>query len=77
MCPEPMDAADDEQQRRDTADGLQREHSRWLVLYGTYTRQYVAFPLFGAPRGTVLSHAQPGELVRQMQKAEARYVPPT
>jgi hypothetical protein len=71
-----MDAAEDEDQRRATADELQRDHRRWLVLYGTYTRQYVAFPLFAAPPGTVLSHAQPGELVRQMQKAEARYAPP-
>jgi hypothetical protein len=72
-----MDTADYEQQCRETADGLQRDHSQWIVLYGTYTRQYVAFPLFGAPPGTVLSHAQPGELVRQMQKAQARYVPPS
>jgi hypothetical protein len=46
------------------------------MLFGTYTRQYVAFPLFGAPRGTVLGHAVPGELVRQMQKAEARFISP-
>jgi hypothetical protein len=75
MCPEPMDAAGDEQQHRDTADGLQRDHPRWLVLYGTYTRQYVAFPLFSAPRGTILSNAQPGALARQIQKAEARFLP--
>jgi hypothetical protein len=72
-----MDAADDEIQHRDTAAGLQRDHPRWLVVYGTYTRQYVAFPLFTAPPGTILSNGKPGELVRQMQKTEARFVPPT
>lgn len=71
-----MDTADDEQQRREAADEIQRDHARWIVLYGTYTRQYVAFPLFGAPPGTVLSHAQPGELVRKMQEAEAYFAPP-
>jgi hypothetical protein len=71
-----MDAADEEDQRRANADELQRDHPRWFVLYGTYTQQYVAFPLFAAPPGTVLSHTQPGELVRQLQKAEARFVPP-
>lgn len=72
-----MDAVDDEHQRRDAAIGLERDHPRWLVVYGAYTRQYVAFPRFDAPRGTVLSHAKPGELVREMQKTEARFIPPT
>jgi hypothetical protein len=70
-----MDAAHHEQQRRRTAEELQRDHPRWLVVYGIYTQQYVAFPLFDAPPGTVLSTADPGELVRQIQKIEARFVP--
>ena len=71
-----MDAIDDEHQRRDMATGLERDHPRWLVVYGVYTRQYVAFPRFDAPSGTILSAGMPGELVRRMQRTEARFAPP-
>ncbi len=71
-----MDAADDETRRRDLAAELERDHPRWLVLYGIYSHQFVAFPRFTAPPGTVLSAVQPGELVRRMEKTEARFVPP-
>jgi hypothetical protein len=51
-----MDAADIEQQRRDNAEELQRNHPRWLVLYGGCTHQYVAFPRFAV--NVTFTHAR-------------------
>ena len=70
-----MNPSDDETSRRAKAEDIQHDHPRWLVVYGVYTHQYVAFPRFDAPTGTILSAAKPGELVRQLQRTEARFTP--
>jgi hypothetical protein len=49
---------------------LQRDHSNWLVMWGCYTHTYVAFPLFHAPRGTVLTATAPGEMAAKMRRQE-------
>jgi hypothetical protein len=49
---------------------LQRDHKHWLVIWGCYTRSYVAFPLFNTPRGTVLTASAPGELTTKMRRTE-------
>jgi hypothetical protein len=49
---------------------LQRDHKHWLVLWGCYTHSYVAFPLFHAPRGTILIASAPGEMVTKMRREE-------
>lgn len=33
-----------------TAREIEEKFSDWLVIWGVYTRQFVAFPLFNAPR---------------------------
>ena len=49
---------------------LQRDHKHWLVMWGCYTRTYIAFPLFAAPRGTILTAAAPAEMVAKMRRQE-------
>jgi hypothetical protein len=49
---------------------LQHEHRNWLVMWGCYTRAYIAFPLFAAPRGTILTAAAPAEMVAKMRRQE-------
>jgi len=49
---------------------LQHDHRNWLVLWGCYTHVYIAFPLFRAPRGTVLTAAVPADLVVKMRRQE-------
>mgnify|MGYP007135527660 CR=1 FL=1 len=39
-------------------------------MWGCYTRCYIAFPLFAAPRGTVLTAATPAEMMTKMRRQE-------
>lgn len=55
---------------RRAAAQLQHDHERWLVMWGCYTHSYVAFPLFRAPRGTVLTAATPAEMAAKMRREE-------
>jgi hypothetical protein len=54
------------------ADELERAHPQWMVVWGSFSRQFVAFPLFGPPRPHI-SAADPGELEHHMNDAERRY----
>jgi len=53
-----------------TAESIQRDHPNWLVMWGVYTRQFAAFPLFPAPAGTIVQSANTGELTKRMQQTE-------
>lgn len=70
MIPNPNPDRRNEDACRQAAAQLQRDHGRWLVLWGCYTRRYIAFPLFGAPRGTVLTAATPGEMAAKIHSTE-------
>jgi hypothetical protein len=61
---------------RDTARRIEGDHPGWMVVFGTYTRQYVAFPLFHVPPGTVLADADPDTLTRQIRATERRHRKP-
>lgn len=56
-----------DQVHQETAERIQRDNPHWLVVWGVYARQYVAFPLFDAPPGTVLYGRDPGELVSRIR----------
>jgi hypothetical protein len=46
----------------------------WIVLFGSYSQQFVAFPLFPeAPAQSFLTAADPGELQHSIQEADQRY----
>jgi hypothetical protein len=52
---------------------LDRENPQWIVVWGIFSHQFVAFPLFSVPPGTVLcNHGEP-ELVRRMRQTETIY----
>lgn len=63
----------DEEDHRTQATRLDRDNPRWLVVWGTFSHQFVAFPLFDVPRGTVLCSRTSPELVRRMHRAEEIY----
>jgi hypothetical protein len=65
--------AHDEEDHRTQAARLDRDNPRWLVVWGTFSHQFVAFPLFEVPGGTVLCCRTGPELVRRMQQAEEIY----
>ena len=59
---------------------LQHEYRHWMIMWGCYTRTYVAFPLFHAPRGTILTATVPDEMadkIRRHERAAGMRVPPT
>ena len=55
---------------REQASEIQQQLPGWMVLYGTYTKEFVAFPLFDAPPGTILTAAYPPALINRMRQAE-------
>jgi hypothetical protein len=62
--------------QRETAASIDRDDPLWLVMWGTASRRYWAYPTFNVPKGTILSAADPGELLTQMRQIEMRYLPP-
>jgi hypothetical protein len=51
---------------------IEQRQPGWIVVYGIYSKEYVAFPLFPAPPGTILTAAYPPALITRMQRAEQR-----
>lgn len=56
-----------------TAEQIERDHPRWMVIYGYHSREYVAFPLFPAPQGTVLAAHYVPALIERMERTERDY----
>ena len=47
------------------------QHSpRWVIIWGTATREYWAFPVFQVPTGTIAHHGDPAGLTRQMRQIQ-------
>ena len=42
----------------------------WLVMWGTWSRRFWAYPLFRAPRGTIINAATASDLLTLMSRAE-------
>ncbi len=57
--------------QRQTAARIQHPRPHWLLMWGPHSRRYYAYPLFGAPPGTIVSASDPGRLVTRMRQAEA------
>jgi hypothetical protein len=55
---------------RRAAAQLQYDHRNWLVMWGCYTLTYIAFPLFPAPRGMILTASAPAEIAVKMRREE-------
>jgi hypothetical protein len=62
--------AEVERRGRAIAERFNRDHHNWLVIWGVYTQQFIAFPLFDAPKGTILLHSNPGKLAQAMREIE-------
>jgi hypothetical protein len=64
--------ADDHEANRETARQLESQRPGWMVLWGVYSKQYVAFPLSAAPAGTILTARYAPALAPRMAAAERR-----
>ena len=63
--------ADEDHQEQ--AARLERDNPQWLVVWGTFSHEFVAFPRFSVPQGTVLCCRSCPELVRRMRQTEEIY----
>jgi hypothetical protein len=59
----------DPDQRRAAAQ-IAQHSPQWVVLWGTHTRLYWAFPRFHAPPGTIITAPGTAELTTRMQHTE-------
>jgi hypothetical protein len=57
---------------RQIAAKLEADNPLWIVLYGAYSRQFVAFPRFKVPPRTFLTALYPSSLPGRMREVEAR-----
>jgi hypothetical protein len=55
---------------RKIAEDIRRQRPGWLVIFGVYSRQFVAFPLFAISRRTILAARYPEALIDRMVRAE-------
>jgi hypothetical protein len=60
---------------RRMAGQLEEENPSWIVVFGVYTREFVAFPRFDVPRGTVIAARYPHALPPRMRRIEAKGTP--
>jgi hypothetical protein len=59
----------DPTQRR-AADRLQQRNPNWAIIWGTWSRQYWAYPRFHTAPGTLVHAADPATLLAHMRQAE-------
>jgi hypothetical protein len=49
---------------------IDQSHPHWLVMWGCYSRLFWAFPIFQAPKGTIVSAPNPEMLLAGMRGVE-------
>jgi hypothetical protein len=64
ICP----TADDEMLR--AAEKMESDNPLWIIVFGVYSRQFVAFPRFNAPKGTMAVAGYPPALTERMRAIE-------
>jgi hypothetical protein len=52
------------------AQRLEHQNPSWIVLYGTYSKEFVAFPRFTAPRGTIVATRDASALPSRLRSIE-------
>lgn len=55
---------------RETARRVESQRPGWMVVWGVYSMEYVAFPLFPDGSGVVLASGYASEIVLRMQEIE-------
>jgi hypothetical protein len=74
IAPEKMirtaDNQDDTLNMLQIAKKLESEDPLWIVVFGVYSRQFVAFPRFNVPAGTIVVARYPGALMERMRQTE-------
>lgn len=65
----PMPSADNDA-NRETARNIECRLPGWMVVWGIYSKQFVAFPLFAAPAGTIVTGSYPPAVINRMEEVQ-------
>jgi hypothetical protein len=60
----------DDDEYRATAQEIQRQRPDWMVLWGCYSRRFVAFPLFAMRRRVIVIASYPDALLARLAEIE-------
>jgi hypothetical protein len=60
----------DEEECQAIATEMQRRRPEWMILFGCYTRHFVAFPSFAVRRRIIVIAYYPDALVARLDEAE-------
>jgi hypothetical protein len=52
---------------------LEQQHPLWIVIYGTFTKEFVCMPRFAAPPGLMVVAIYPKTAEDRMSKVERLY----
>jgi hypothetical protein len=63
-------ATADELDGRELAMRLEAENPQWIVLFGAYSGEFVCFPRFDAPSGTIVAARYPPAAADRMRGIE-------
>ena len=55
---------------REAAQRTERENPGWIVVFGTFTKEFVCFPMFPAPAGTIITAHYPDAIAPRMRSIE-------
>jgi hypothetical protein len=55
---------------REIAEELERQHPRWIVIFGTFTREFICLPRFAVPPGFRVVAIYPEAAADRMSKVE-------
>jgi len=71
--PDPGQAVLTDEEGRAIAGELRRQRPDWLIMWGCYSRRFVAFPLFAATERVIVTTHYPDALVPRLDEAEHRW----
>jgi hypothetical protein len=66
----PKVTSEDRRNMKEIASELEKENPLWIVVFGDYTGQFVAFPRFRVPVGTMAVAYYPFALADRMRAVE-------
>jgi len=67
----------DDQACHDIAKQMEQDNPRWIVLFGVFSKEFVGFPRFSAPPGTVDTAQYPEAMSARMRETETYLHLPT
>jgi len=59
---------------REVAARTERENPGWIVVFGVFTREFVCFPKFPAPTGTIVTALYPDAIPPRMRMIERAHL---